>query len=75
MLMPERDARQLEECKYFQTVAVIIGNAEQRGVGVKRQHRDPEKFEVRTSYKRTLAGKSAKSVFADMRGCTAHVYF
>ena len=38
MLLPERHARQLEECKYLQAVAVVVGDAEQRGVGVKREH-------------------------------------
>jgi len=38
MLVAERHARQLEECKYLQAIAVIVGDAEQRGVGVKREH-------------------------------------
>src|SRR6516165_5833484 len=38
MLMAERHARQLEECKYLQAIAVIVGDAEQRGVRVKREH-------------------------------------
>ena len=63
MLVPERHARQLEECKYLQAVAVIVGDAEQGGVGVKREHPDPVKFEVQTSYKRT-----AKIVYPDVGG-------
>src|SRR5437016_10550630 len=38
MLVPERHARKLQEREYLQAVAVIVGDAEQRGVGVKREH-------------------------------------
>ena len=38
MLVGERYARKLEEREYLQAVAVVVGDAEQRGVGVKRQH-------------------------------------
>src|SRR5438477_613570 len=38
MLVGERHARKLEEGKDLEAVAVIVGNAEQRGVGVQREH-------------------------------------
>ena len=38
MLVLERHACKLQECEYLQAVAVVVGDAEQRGVGVKRQH-------------------------------------
>ena len=38
MLVPERHPRQPQEREHFQAIAVIVGDAEQRGIGVKRQH-------------------------------------
>jgi hypothetical protein len=31
MLVPERHARKLPECKYLQALAVVVGDTEQRG--------------------------------------------
>jgi hypothetical protein len=39
MFMLERYAAQAQECENFQSIAVIVGNAEQFGIGIKRQHR------------------------------------
>ena len=39
MLMDERHPRELEEGKYLQPVAIIVGDAEQFWVGIQCQHR------------------------------------
>src|ERR1700704_3330681 len=39
MLMDERRPRELEEGKYLQPVAVVVGDAEQFRIGIERQHR------------------------------------
>jgi len=42
MFVPERNSRKPQERKYLEAVAVVVGDAEQRWVGIKRQHRsDP----------------------------------
>src|SRR5262252_4784058 len=40
MLVAELHSCQLEKCIYLQAVAIIVGDAEQRGIGVKREHDD-----------------------------------
>ena len=39
MLMRERQARELQEREHLQAVAVVVGDAEQFGIGVEGQHR------------------------------------
>jgi hypothetical protein len=42
MFMRERHARKLQEREHLQPIAVVVGDAEQFGVGVEREHwRDP----------------------------------
>ena len=43
MLVQEWHAGELEEREHLEAVAVVVGDAEQRGVGVKRQHRSSAK--------------------------------
>jgi hypothetical protein len=38
MLMTERHAGEPEEGEYLQAVAIVIGDAEQLGIGIEREH-------------------------------------
>jgi hypothetical protein len=40
VLVPERHAGQPQERKDLQAVAIIVGDTEQCGIGVEREHRD-----------------------------------
>ena len=67
MFVPERDASELEEGKDLQSVAVVVGDAEQRGIGIEREH-------VRTSHFASDATASISiSIFGSGSACTTHV--
>jgi hypothetical protein len=50
VFVPERHAGELQKSEYLQSVAIVVGDAEQRRIGIECEHGGPFTFKMAASY-------------------------
>src|SRR5690242_11036735 len=64
MFMLKRHAGELEEREHLQPVAIVVGNPEQRGIGIERQHGTSISGQGRDNEKRPMKLRSSAFLHA-----------
>src|ERR1700722_4118829 len=74
VFMPERHPGELQKSEYFQTVAIVVGDAVQRRIGIKREHGGPSLSRwLQTTFKIYQPETSARTARRHKRERLRHV--